>query len=151
MLAIQGEDAKLHGGLKFNYIKGWSQDSIVNWRSKDDYVEWDIDVLRPGRYAITLMYSCAQADIGSRIQIEIGTQRAEATVTQAHDPLVLDKKRISTSGPVELKKWAPLKFEPLDLDAGRTTIITRARSIAGKQAMELKELHILRIDGSEAR
>jgi arylsulfatase A len=148
VVAIQGEDAKLHGDLKFNYIAGWAHDSIVNWRSKDDYVEWNIDVLRPGRYAVTLMYSCPQADTGSRMQIEIGTQRAEATVTQAHDPLVLDKKRVSTSGPVECKEWAPLKFEPVELEAGRATIVTRARSIPGKQAMELKEVHVRRISGA---
>jgi hypothetical protein len=80
------------------------------------------------------------------MQVEIGTQRAEAIVTQAHDPLVLDKKRVSTSGPVEIKKWAPLKFAPVELDAGRTTVVTRARSIPGKQAMELKELHIRRVE-----
>ena len=152
--AIQGEDSSLHGGLEFRGRHGWAHDSILNWKHADDHVVWHLDVLRPGRYEVTLMYSCPRADVGSRIEIEIGSQCAEATITRAHDPQApesqpVGRKHVATSGPVWVKTWAPLVFPPVALEKGRAKLIARALKIPGNEAMVLKEARVRRLDAGQ--
>lgn len=151
VVAIQGEDAQLHGGLEFRGRHGWAHDSILNWRNTDGYAVWNLDVLRPGRYEVSLMYSCPQADVGSKIQIEIGAHHVAATISRAHDPQPPESQsdgthKVATSGPVWIKVWAPLTFPPVTLEKGPAKLIVRALEIPGGQAWELKEARIRQMD-----
>ncbi|MEM8864446.1 MAG: arylsulfatase, partial [Planctomycetota bacterium] len=38
---------------------------ITDWSSPDDAIAWDVEVVEPGRYAATLYYTCAEANVGS--------------------------------------------------------------------------------------
>ncbi len=146
-VAVQAEDSKLHGRLKFARGQGWAHDSVVNWRSTGDYVVWDLDVLRAGQYEVTLRYSVPEPDAGATIQIDLDGQKREATVDRAHDPKppsadARNRGAVRTSGPVWVQTWAPLAFPPVDLTTGPTKLVVRASQIPGKQAFELKEAHI---------
>lgn len=146
-VALQAEDSRLRDGLKFRRHAGWAHDSALNWMSVDASVAWEIDVLRPGRYAITLMYGCAQNDIGAKVRVEIGNQSSEATIREAHDPLPSNEKArnrssIWTSGPVPIMTWLPLAFEPIALNEGRTRLLVLATGLPGQNAFELKEARI---------
>ncbi|MCP5112679.1 MAG: sulfatase-like hydrolase/transferase, partial [bacterium] len=150
-VAIQAEDARLDGNLKFSRGRGWAHDSILNWKSPDDYVVWDVDVLRPGRYEVTLMYSVPRADTGATIQIELGAHRVRAKLSRAHDPQPpkpsdRDRQVVRTSGPVWEPTWAPLTFDPIHLPKGPARLAVRAIEIPGSQAFEMKEAHVRWVD-----
>ncbi len=149
--AIQAEDSSLHGGLKFRNRHGWAHDSILNWKQTDDHVIWDLEVLRPGQYEVTLMYGCPRADVGARIEVAVGSRRVEATITRAHDSQSpesspVGRKHVATDGPVWVRTWAPLVFPPIALDQGRAELIVRALDIPGNEAMTLKEARLHRLD-----
>ena len=148
--ALQGEDSKLHGGLKFHRKQGWAHDSILNWQSSEDSVVWDLDVLQAGRYEITLMYGCMPEGVGTRIQIRSDDQRAVATIRHAHDPMPVEKKakdraRVWTSGPVPVMSWAPLNFAPIWLEKGSAQLVVRAINLPEQNGFELKEARFRRV------
>ncbi len=149
--AIQGEDSRLHGGLRFRGRQGWAHDSVLNWTSNDDWMAWNLDVARSGRYEITLMYGCRQEDVGAEVRIEAGGQSAKATIRQAHDPMPADRRahdrrRVWTSGPVPFMTWAPLEFEPIALEKGRTRLVVRAVGLPRDGSFQVKEARVRRVE-----
>ncbi len=148
--ALQAEDARLHGGLRFRRGKGWAHDSILDWKANGDRVVWNMDVLRPGRYEITLMYGCGAQDVGTKIAIDVDGQHAESTIRQTHDPLpadllARDRTHVWTTGPVPTMTWIPLGFPPLELSSGRASLEVRAVNLPPDAALELKEARLWRL------
>ncbi len=151
MVALQAEDAKLYGGLKFRRHAGWAHDSILNWESNDDSAVWNLDVRQSGRYEITLMYGCMPHCVGTRIRIGSGGQHAEATIQHAHDPLpehkkAKDRAAVWTSGPVPAMSWLPLKFTQIKLKKGTVQLVVQAVDLSHQASFELKEARIRRTE-----
>ncbi len=145
--ALQAEDARITGNLKFRRGKGWAHDSILNWTDAEtDSVTWKTDIQATGRYQITLMVGCLEADVGTRIRTEINGQNREVTIRNAHDPMPkIEKARsrnsIWTSGPVPVMTWMPVQAGSLKLDKGLVDI--KVRIASGKaQSFELKEIRL---------
>lgn len=148
--ALQAEDSKLQGRLEFRRKQGWAHDSILNWRSSDDSVTWNLDVLQSDRYEITLMYGCLPAGVGTKIQICSGDQQAEATIQDAHDPMPVEKDAkdrtwVWTSGPVPGMTWIPLKFPPVTLEKGSAQLVVRSIILPEQAGLELKEARFRRV------
>ena len=39
-----------------------------------------------GRFEVTLMYVCAEDNVGGKVRVEVGGKSLEAVVSKAHDP-----------------------------------------------------------------
>ncbi len=146
-VALQAEDAKLQGGLKFRGRFGWAHDVVIDWKNTQATVEWDLDVLRAGSYEITLMYSCPERYTGAEIEVEAAGQQLRRKVVKAYDPqpattAELDHNRLATSGPVWFRTYAPLDFGKMRLEKGLTKLRVRALEIPGEEAFVLKEARI---------
>ncbi len=151
MVALQAEDSQLHGELRFRGKHGWAHDSVLNWKSNGDWLAWNLDVLRPGRYEVTLMYECRQEDIGAKIRIEVDDQHAEATLRHVHDPIPVERisrsrNQVWTSGPVPVMSWVPLTFEPIALDKGQARLVVRSVDLPIKGDFRLKEARLRRVE-----
>ena len=64
---LPGHEAYLHPapGKGISYVgrNGWANDWVTGWTSPDAYPSWPVDVVQPGRYAVTLLYTCAEANV----------------------------------------------------------------------------------------
>jgi arylsulfatase A len=132
-------------GVAFKGKNGWAHDWPIGWDSVDDAISLDLDVARAGRYEVTLLYSCAQADLGSRVRVEAGGQRVEGVIRRAHDPPPLPSPDREPRPEVYEKTWAALPLGALKLDAGRARLSVSAVSVAGKNVAELKAVQLRRI------
>jgi arylsulfatase A len=139
-------EAHLRGGVKFKGGMGWANDWITNWRNTDDAVSWDIDVVRPGRFHVALLYTSPVSEVGSRVQVRIGTGVLEAVVDRAHDPDPIPSPDRIERGEVFEKDWAKLSLGELNLSAGRARLTLSAPHIANEQALDLKAVRIRAID-----
>ena len=59
---------------------------FTNWKSPDDRITWDVELASSGEYAVDVYYTCAAADVGSKIELRFGEAALTGTVTQANDP-----------------------------------------------------------------
>jgi arylsulfatase A len=144
---LQAEDAHLHGGLQFRRKQGWAHDSILNWRTDEDKVTWNIDVLQPGRYEIMLMIGAGASDVGTEVQIEVNGRRTQTEIHMAHDPMPIQdrahkRSTVWTEGPVPMITWIPLDFEPVTMKRGRTDMVVRVNGASGTGCFELKEARV---------
>lgn len=130
--------AYLSGGLEFKGKHGWANDWITNWTTTEDEVRWDLHVVSPGLYRVTLLYTCPEEDVGSRLQIRVGTHVTETMLVDAHDPEPIPSPdRVPRKEAYE-KIWEPLGFPPVEFAAGDQSLVVRAVDIPGQQVMDLK-------------
>jgi arylsulfatase A len=139
---LPGHEALLHpgvgDGISYHGRAGWANDWIDNWVSAESYPYWEVDVVRAGRFEVALLYGCSEADIGSRIRVEVGGQSLEGVVTPAHVPEVLNSPDRVPRKEVYERTWVPLRMGILEIPAGRTTVRIRAVNRTGSEVMELK-------------
>ncbi len=121
---------------------------LTNWTSADDSITWDVDVHTPGKYAAVVHYTCPEADVGSQIELSLGTGRAQATVTQAHDPPLVGaaQDRVPRDHESYVKDFAPLSLGTLELPAGRHELTLRALSMPGQQVMDVRAVTLKLVD-----
>ncbi len=147
---LPGHEAYLHPapGQGISYVgrSGWANDWVTNWTSTDAYPSWPVDVVQRGRYELTLLYTCAEADTGARFRIEIGGQHLEGRVTEAHNPPYNFSPDRVLRGEVYEKPWKPLTLGTVTLERGRTDLTIKAISMAGDRMMDVKAVRARRVE-----
>ncbi|RME95543.1 MAG: N-acetylgalactosamine 6-sulfate sulfatase [Verrucomicrobia bacterium] len=119
---------------------------LIDWKSPEDRIVYDVEVLRPGRYEATVYYDCPPADVGALIQLRFGDRTLTARLTEPHDPplvgMVQDRVPRQES---YVKDWRPWRMGTIDLPAGRGRLELSAPEIPGRQAMEFRLLLLRRL------
>jgi len=150
LVVLPGHEAFLHPeqgkGISYGGRAGWANDWVANWTATDAYPRWELDVVRRGRYQVTLMYVCPASDVGSKIRVEVGGQSLEGTVGKAHDPPPVHTPDRVPLKEAQEKVWAPLPLGTVELPKGRTRLIVRALSIPGQKVMDLKAVQLRRTE-----
>jgi len=129
-------------GISYHGRSGWANDYITNWTSTQAFPFWEIDIVKQGTYEITLMYVCAQENIGAKVGLEIGTAKIEGVVRIPHDPADIPSPDRVERKEVFEKVWAPLRLGTVKLDKGRSRLVVRALTKPGKTVMDLKAVHV---------
>jgi arylsulfatase A len=146
IVELPAPESYFSGNLRFKGGQGWANDWITGWQRIEDSVSWEIDVAQPGRFEVSLLFTCPKRDVGSRIRVEAAAQAVEGVVGQAHDPEPVASPDRVPRGEVYEKVWAPLTLGALDLPAGRSRLNVKALSKPGESVMELKAVRLSRLD-----
>jgi hypothetical protein len=133
-------------GISYEGRSGWANDYVTNWTSTEAYPWWPVEVVRPGRFEVTLMYVCAEQNVGAKVRVEMGGTGIEGVVSKAHNPESLSSPDRVPRGEVYEKVWAQLRLGTVELAKGRTTLAVKALRIPGRQALDLKAVQLRRMD-----
>ena len=75
-VVLNGHEAFLHPaiGQGIGYVtpKGWAQEWIANWTNTTSWSWWPIEVVRPGKYEVALLYTCPPTSVGTTLEVEAG-------------------------------------------------------------------------------
>ena len=132
-------------GISYNGPSGWANDWITNWTSTEAYPWWPVEVVRPGRFEVILMYTCSEKNLGAKVRVEIGGASLEGIVSKAHDPDPIPSPDRVPRGEVYEKVWAPLTLGHIELTRGPTRLVVKAIQIPGSRAFDLKAVQLRRI------
>ena len=101
-------------------------------------------MIRPGRYEVSLLYTCPEREIGSRLRVLIGDGSVEGRVAKAFEPTPVLRRDRASNRKRYTKDWAALELGSIDLSPGRKTVTVRVTELAGKAAMDLKAVRLRR-------
>ena len=99
-------------------------------------VVWNLDVPRAGRYEVTALHTAKAA--GGRIQVSVGENLVETTVTTAYDPPEIPRRDLVPRWEVPDKEFAPLKLGTLAVPAGTQQLRVKAAPGIEIQSVRLK-------------
>ena len=143
---IPARDAAAHGKLqRSNRFPNCSY--FTNWTSVEDRLMWPVDVQAAGDYEVELHYACRAADVGSTMELAIGSKRITGTITEANEvPERGGENDRVTRMESYVKDFRPMKFGTIRLDKGPAELSLRALKIPGSEAIEFRLLMFTRVD-----
>jgi arylsulfatase A-like enzyme len=117
---------------------------FVNWTSLEDRMTWDIEVQTEGDYEVEILYTCPVPDAGSIIELNFLDSTESAVVTPGWDsPLYANQDTLPRPpGESKMKEFRTLAFGTMHLEEGRGLLTLRARKIAGRTVMEVRQINL---------
>ena len=114
-------------GESLRYEQGGGKDNLGYWTNANDSASWDLEVARPGRYRVEVLYACAPGNEGSTFRVQLqGGGGVDGTVK-------------STGSWTE---FMTVGLGEIDLPAGRRTVTVKATSIPNGACMNLRQIRL---------
>ena len=132
-------------GLRFPRA-GWDWEWVTNWTNTKQYIWWDIDVVRPGRYEIAIRYTCPPSDVGSRMLFCIGDVKQKFVIDKAAEIKEITFPDRYPRWEVNDREWLTQRIDQFELKQGRMRLELRALQIAGNATMDLHTIEVRRIE-----
>ncbi len=145
-VTLPGHEAELSGALTYNGSSGWANDWVQNFCSDGGEAVWEIDVIRAGKYNITVDYVCPAADIGAVIRVEAAGQGVDAEIERPHDPPYIPSPDRVERIEVYEKEWAALPLGSITLPAGLATLHLSAPTVKKTGGIQVKAVRISRAE-----
>ena len=120
---------------------------FVNWNSKEDRINWDIEVNKQGTYAVEILYACPLKDAGSTIEISFNESKLVTKVLQGWDPPLITDQDVIARPAAEsiMKDFKVLEAGKLKLSKGKGDLVLRALEIPGKEVMQVRAINLYMI------
>jgi arylsulfatase A-like enzyme len=114
---------------------------FTNWKSIEDTITWDIEVMSDGDYEVIMYYSCAEKNVGSTLFLEFGTGKLSKTITAFHDPPLqgMENDRIPRIESY-IKDFKPVSMGVVKLKKGKGQLKLGATEIAGEEVIDFRLL-----------
>ena len=71
---LPAPEAKINGDVLFKGDRGWANDYIIDWKSKGDQANWEIEVVEDSRFEIFINYNCSKEFLPANLNVKIGDQ-----------------------------------------------------------------------------
>ena len=137
---LPARDGIAHGGIKrSNQYPNCS--FFTNWKSLEDSITWDTEVLSDGDYEVILYYSCTEKNVGSTLLLEFDSSNLSKKITESHDPPLQGKEndrvpRIESY----IKDFKPISMGIMKLKKSKGQLTLRASEITGEEVIDFRLL-----------
>ncbi len=120
---------------------------FTNWKSTEDFISWEVDILSSGQYEVSLYYSCKPGNTGATITLSMGENSLSTTITEAHDPPLTGMEndrdpRIESY----VKDFKPLVMGNIFLDKTSGSLKLSASDIQGEEVIDVRLLLFKKLD-----
>jgi hypothetical protein len=142
---LAAADGVSHGGIR-RLSPHPNSSFFTNWKSPDDSITWNGEVLASGDFAVELYYTCPESEIGSTVELSFNGNRVRGKVTEPNDPPLrgAEHDRVPRAESY-VKDFRPMKLGTIHLEKGRGQLTLRATKIPGSQVMDLRLLVLRRV------
>jgi arylsulfatase A-like enzyme len=143
---MPARDGKAHGNIERS--NRWPNCSFfTNWKETSDKITWDVEVLSEGDYQVTLYYTCARQNLGSTIELSLGTSSISSKITEAHNPPLrgMENDRVKRWESY-VKAFMPMDLGTIHLEKGKGTLTLEALNIPGDKTIDFRLLMFERVN-----
>ena len=143
---IPARDGIAQGGItRSNKFPNCSY--FTNWKTLDDAITWNAEMLSSGTFDVEVYYTCPAADVGSTIELSFGEAKLRGKITEPHDPPLrgAEHDRVERTESY-VKTFKALKLGQIKLTKGTGVLTLRALKIPGSQVMDFRLLMLTRVE-----
>lgn len=144
---FEARQDRKHTGIAYHSLYGWAHDWIDFWTNTKAYAQWNIDVVANAYYEIQMEYALLPNNVGAQLQINIGGEAINYTVTEAfehsqfhnHDRVVREQEAPEVN-------WKNVTVGKVLLPKGEAELTVHTAKMAGEQSIELKGLYLKKLE-----
>lgn len=140
---LPARDGIPHGGVQRS-APAPNCSYFVNWKSRDDSMTWDIEVMTTGDYEVEILYTCPLADAGSNLELSFNGSKLTGKVAPGWDPPLYTNQDTIARPPAEskMKEFRALQAGVMKLEKGRGLLTLRALDISGGSVMDVRQINL---------
>lgn len=134
-------DANLSGKLAYYGGNGYVHDWFVGWKQPGDVATWNINVIKKGKYTVTVTYNAPEEMVGSPLNVIAAGHTLAAVVKRGFNgAFVNSPNRVADAGVPE-RKWGKLVMGSVMLEPGYHTLkIMRPGEDVKRTAIEIQSV-----------
>lgn len=119
---------------------------FTSWKSEDDRVMWNIEVLEPGEYEVWIQYNAPDESVGSVIELRYGDLVATAEIKESFvaQPYGSEKDRVERRGESLMKPFELMSLGKFKLQPSQGELSLALREIQGSEGIEVQGLEFIR-------
>lgn len=119
---------------------------FTSWKSLEDQVGWNIEVLEPGDYEILLQYNAPASSLGSVIEIQFGELVLQAEIKEAFwaEPYGAEKDRVKRQGESLMKTFPTMSCGRWSLKPSKGNCWLKLIKIHGNEGLEIQGIEFIR-------
>lgn len=115
---------------------------ITNWINPEDFFYWNIDVNTPGKYLVSVYYTCPESSIGSQILLDFDGNGVIGEIEEPFDPeLIPSPDRVKRFGSYE-KPFRELKLGEVELSQKKGKLTVKSIKMVGSQLPDIKMIKL---------
>ena len=119
----------------------------LNWVDTNDTISWPIDVVEAGKYKVELYYCCAEKNLGTTIELNLGGNSVSKQIEIANDPPAIGAEEDRSIRSESLvKDFKPVEMGVIELAKGEGKLELRATKIPGDESIEFRLLLLTRVE-----
>jgi hypothetical protein len=123
-ILLHARDVTIHGDT-VRYEPKPEKNTIGFWTKKEDWVSWDFQVPRPGRFHVVILQGCGKGSGGAEVTFAIDDAQ-----TLSHTVEV-------TGG---FQNFVERDLGTIELNEGRHTLSVKPRTKPGRAVMDLRQV-----------
>ena len=137
---LPARDGIPHGNIKRS--NKWPNDSFfTNWKSVNDSITWDVDVLADGEFEVELYYTMKPKTVGVNLQLSHGSSLLLTRITEVHDPPLKGRENdLVPRAESYVKDFKPKVLGNIRLKKGRNTMVLKSPRMDGKAGIDVRLL-----------
>ncbi len=120
---LHARDATIHG-TTVRYEPKPEKNTIGFWTKKEDWVSWEFDVIRPGKFNVIAMQGCGKGSGGADVEFAVAEQKLKMTVEE-------------TGG---FQMFVERDVGVIELQPGRYTLSVKPLTKPGHAVMDLRQV-----------
>jgi hypothetical protein len=128
---LHAKDVSVHG-TTVRYEPLPNKNTVGYWTKKDDWVSWDFEIARPGKFVVIILQGCGKGSGGSEVSFTVGDQELKTTVQD-------------TGG---FQNFVSRTLGAFDLPAGKLTLSVKPLTKPGLAVMDLRSVTLKPVQGS---
>jgi hypothetical protein len=143
---LPARDGKAHGNIERS--NRYPNNSFFkNWKSVNDSITWDVEVLADGHFDVELYYTASEENLGSIVELSLGKSKIAKKISAAHDlPLKgMENDRVPRQESY-VKDFKPIDLGTMVLKKGEGTMTLKALKIPGEEAIDFRLLLFRRVE-----
>ncbi len=132
-IVLEAKDATIVGE-KLRYESAPAKDTLGYWVNPADTASWDVTLLSPGRYRVSVLQGCGEGNGGSTVELAIENG--------VHEPSRLEFTVEETG---HFQRFVPRDVGELAIGAGQNRLIVRPIAKRATAVMDVRRMTLERI------
>lgn len=143
---LPARDGIPHGNIQRS-AKAPNCSYFINWKTQDDKMTWNVEVLAAGNFEVEMYYACPPSDVGAEVELSLGDSKLLATITDANQPpeVGAEHDRVERTTQSFMKDFRALSLGTVQLEEGAGELTLRASKGVGETNLEMRLLMFRRV------
>ncbi len=142
-ILLPGYEARFTEGISFFEGHGWAQDWLTEWKSLEDSIHWDLNVLDKVEFEVWLSYTADENQIPSELKLYSESSELGIDIAESFEPEIIPSVNRIRRKEAPEQTWKKIRIGDLALEKGRQNLVLKALTMPAQGVGDFYSLELI--------